>query len=111
MNGTLKIPVFSIELNSKTLTYRAGDVIEGSVHCNFKDKSAAFTSNKVLILEFAGNERTKWEVPDENSVNGEEYLEYGGRNDIIYITRVMHRFPDVISRSSSVGMKEELKEI
>ena len=81
------------------------------MHCNFKDKQSTFTNNKILTLEFSGKESSKWEVPDENSVNGEEYLEYGGMNDIVYITRVMHRFPDGASSKQSLSQEEEGKEV
>ncbi len=93
--------MFSIELCADTLTFQAGGLIEGFVHCNFKDKNPSFTNNKILTLEFSGKESTKWEVPDENSVNGEEYLEYGGNNDIVFISRVMHRFPETAKTQSS----------
>ncbi len=51
--------------------------------------------NSVLTLELIGCEKTKWEVPDENSVNiqgDDEFLEYGGKKEFINISRVLHNF-------------------
>ena len=64
--------------------------------------------NSVLTLTLIGCERTKWEVPDENSLktNGDEdFLEYGGKNEFININRVLHNFA---GRKKS-GVEEEEK--
>ena len=91
----IKIPPLSIELSSDTITYKAGASIEGHIHCNFLGKAPAYTKNTILTLEFSGTERSKWEVPDKDKVsadNQDEYLEYGGKNDIVCISRVVHKF-------------------
>ena len=76
--------------------------------------------NTILTIEFSGVESTKWEVPDENKVNAngnDEYLEYGGKSDIISVSKVMHKFcaqgkPPSRSESQSDehGSQEETKE-
>jgi hypothetical protein len=51
--------------------------------------------NAVLTLGLIGCEKTKWEVPDENSLKGqgaEDFLEYGGSKEFINISRVLHNF-------------------
>jgi hypothetical protein len=58
----------------------------------------------VLTLGLIGCEKTKWEVPDENSVKsqgGEEFLEYGGKKEFINISRVLHNFQTSFNRKQS----------
>jgi hypothetical protein len=69
----------------------------------------------MLTITFQGIESTKWEVPDENKVNtngNEEFLEYGGKQDIICISRVMHKFHSQVPEVSSAEATdvEESKE-
>ncbi len=65
------------------------------VHCNIVDPRGHILRNSVLTLGLIGREKTKWEVPDENTLKGqgeEEFLEYGGSKEFINISRVLHDF-------------------
>ncbi len=91
----MKIPQLSIELKGSSYTFKAGDTIEGNVHVNINDPRGTILKFSVLTLGLIGCEKTKWEVPDENSVKsqgGEEFLEYGGKKEFINISRVLHNF-------------------
>lgn len=83
------------------------------MHCNILDPRGNILRFSVLTLGLVGCEKTKWEVPDENSVKsqgGEEFLEYGGKKDFINISRVLHNFHTSNRRQSEdISAFEEKK--
>ena len=73
------------------------------MHCNILDPRGNILKFSVLTLGLVGCEKTKWEVPDENSVKsqgGEEFLEYGGKKEFINISRVLYNFQNLNRKQS-----------